>query len=185
MAKKKKKEFAVGDTVFAVDPHGKIVEATIRAIDPESMSPYELNLDTKFRYYTLDQLYRYREEAEVELVKEDSQRMLQAMKHGDPCDGSVSCGYDKKTHTFLDNNGKRISEYFEATDEELAEYNKLISKVTAFCHKHAFPFFATACVFRNKKDRFGFVTSFISPGPRTPDVIFEMDDIFQDMDDSL
>ena len=81
MAKKKKKDFAVGDTVFAVDPHGKIVEATIKAIDPESMSPYELNLDTKFRYYTLDQLYQYREEAEVELVKEDSQRMLQAMKH--------------------------------------------------------------------------------------------------------
>ena len=183
MARKKKKSFAVGDTVYAINPQGEVIEATIKSINTEDMCPYELDLKTKLRFYTADDLYSFREEAEMVLAKLDGQRVQRELDSGNPCSGCVPAGYDKRTHTFLDGTGKRISEFFEASPEIVDQYSKLISKVCSFCHKHSIPVVTVACMKRTKKGEVAFLNSSILPSARVPDILWDVDEMFRYDDD--
>jgi hypothetical protein len=176
----RKKKLHVGDLVYALDSRGHVIEALIKTINEEEMCPYELNIDSKLRFFTRNDLFLTRQDAEVALVKAEGARVKRQLENGAACDADVPCCYDPKTHTFLDDTGNRISEYYEASPEVVEQYSNLVSQLCALCHKESLPFFAIACMKRNKKNKFAFLTSSIYPGPRVPDLMYTIEDLLND-----
>ena len=178
------KKLKVGDTVFAIDAHNEVIMAKIKAIkEGDDWLPYELDLDTKLRYYDRPNLYTTPAAAEKALFKKQVKERKEALESGRPISQCTECDYDKKTHTFIGNNGARISEYFECEPEVMDGYSKLVSKLAAYCGEHDIPMIAIGCMMHKKGNKYAFLASSILPGPRTPDILYDVDDMFRDMDE--
>ena len=62
-------------------------------------------------------------------------------------------------------------------------YSKLVSKLAAYCGEHDIPMIAIGCMMHKKGNKYAFLASSILPGPRTPDILYDVDDMFRDMDE--
>lgn len=175
------KKLKVGDTVFAINAHNEIIMAKIKAIKDDEWLPYELDVATKLRYYARPDLYTTPASAEKALAKKQAQECQQALDKGNAVDQCTDCKYDKKTHTFIGNKGKRISEYFECEPEIIEGYSKLVTKLAAYCNEHDIPMVTIGCMLHKKGNKYAFLESSILPGPRTADVLYEIDGMFRDM----
>lgn len=167
----RRKAIKVGDTVFAVDPHGQVIEATVKSIDKEAPLPYELNLRSKARYYPREDLYLTREEATKANIVWAHDNFQKALGTTDCYDHSADAMYDEKTGTFINSKGERISDMFCMTDEEDKEYRRLLAEMMNFCDQHSLPFFAVICTSNDQDGRVGLMHSTLMPGPRTPEII--------------
>ena len=171
----RKKAIKVGDIVYAINARGKVIEATVKAINTkDDWAPYELNLDTKARFFARNELFLTREEAEASAIAEVQRRFEEATSQGRNFTGDHDAQYDEETHTFLSPTGERISEFFKLSDEEMAEYRKLMHAVMSFCAKHSAPFVSLLCTNNAEDGDYGLALSYLAPGPRTPDAFEEL-----------
>lgn len=173
----RKKALKAGDIVFAVDVRGKVIEAAIRSVDKKAFLPYELALNTKARFYPREDLFLTREEAAASALSASSKRFHDATAKGQNFIGDQDAEYDEKTHTFLNPKGERISEFFEAPQEVLDQYNQRIKDVMVFCEEHSLPFFGVMCPANHKKGTFGLCLTTILPGPRTPEIFDILEEV--------
>ena len=174
----RKKAIKVGDIVYAVNAKGNVIEATVKAINKkDDWAPYELNLDTKARFFAKNELFLTRDEAAASAIAEVQRRFDDATSHGRNFSGDQDAHYDEETHTFLSPNGERISEFFELSEKDMAEYRKLMQSLMSFCAKHSAPFVSILCTNNKEDGGYGLALSYLAPGPRTPDAFEELADM--------
>lgn len=167
----RKKSIKVGDVVFAVNAKGKVIEALVKSINKkDDWAPYELNLDTKARFFARNDLFLTRDEAIASAIQSVQSRFHENLSKGNNFVGDQDAEYDEETHTFLDPSGKRISEFFSLSDEAMDEYRKLTQAMMRFCEKHSVPYFGVLCTNNTEDGCFGLALSSLFPGPRTPEV---------------
>jgi hypothetical protein len=174
-----KQTWKKGDTVFAINPWGKLIETTIKAVHRKEPLPYELDLKTPMRFYSADSLFETKDEAVSANLKSTCQQFHEAQESGKPFIGEQDADYDEKTHTFLNAEGKRVSEFFTMTKRQEAEYNQLISQLIAFCEKHALPFFAVLGTYNKKSGDWGICHSSMLPSVRTPPIFDAIEALVQ------
>ena len=167
----RRKILKVGSTVYAVDPHGQVIEATIKSIDKEAPLPYELNLRSKARFYPREDLYLTREEATRANLLLAHDNFQKALGHTDCYDHSADAMYNEEDGTFMSSSGKIVLDMFCMTKEEDAEYRKLLGQLMDFCDQHSLPFFAVVCTSNDQEGKVGLMHSTLMPGPRTPEII--------------
>ena len=169
-----------GDTVFAADAYGKVIEAKIKSVHKKDpLMPYELDLKTPLRYYPEDALFATKEEAIAFNLKDTRKKFHEAQESGRPFVGNQDAAYDADTHTFLNAEGKRVSEYYKMTKKQEDEYNHLISQVIMFCEKHALPFFAMLGTHNKKNGDWGICHSATFPSVRTTPIFDAIDAVVQ------
>lgn len=167
----RRKAIKVGDVVYAVDPHGQVIEATIKSIDKEMPLPYELNIRSKARFYPREDLYLTREEATKANLLLAHDNFQKALGNTEFYDHSADAMYNEADGTFISSSGERISDMFCMTPEEDEEYRKLLAQMMDFCDKHSLPFFAVVCTSNDQEGKVGLMHSTLMPGPRTPEII--------------
>lgn len=167
----RRKTIKVGDTVYAVDPRGHVIEATIKAIDKDAPLPYELNIRSKARFYPREDLYLTREEATKANLLIAHDNFQKALDTTDFYDHAADAMYNEKDGTFISSSGERISDMFCMTKEEDVEYRHLLAALMDFCDKHSLPFFAVVCTSNDQEGKVGLMHSTLMPGPRTPEII--------------
>lgn len=174
----RKKAIKVGDIVYAVNAKGKVIEATVKAINKkDDWAPYELNLDTKARFFTRDELFNTRDEATVAAIQSVQNTFHEKMAKGQNFAGDQDADYDEETHTFLAPTGERISEFFQLDEEAMNEYRKLTQALLRFCEKHSAPYFGVLCTNNEDNGSYGLALSSLFPGPRTPDIFDALEDL--------
>ena len=181
-----KQTWKKGDTVFAIDAYGQVIEAKIKAIHKKDPLPYELDLKTKLRFYPVEELFTTREDAVAFNLRDTRKKFHAAQESGRSFVGNQDADYDEETHTFLNSDGKRISEYYTMTKKQEDEYNKMISQIIAFCEKHALPFFAMLGTHNKKNGDWGICHSSMLPSARTTPIFDAIDELvyhFMEHDD--
>ena len=177
------KKLNVGDTVFAINIFGKVIEAKIKAInEDDDWLPYELDLETPSRFYARPDLYLNKRAAMVALKKQKFDEMGAALKSAKTANLTMNSEYDKDTHMFTAGNGERVSEYFDLTKDQREELAKFMSKLAEFCHKNTIPLMAVACIAHLPDKKSCFMNSTILPGPRAPDFMWDIDDLLHGME---
>lgn len=172
------KTWKKGDTVFATDVFGKVIEAKIKSVHKKQALPVELDLDHPMRFYLPNELFATREEAVSANMRATRKQFHDAQEAGQSFSGDQDTAYDANTHTFIKANGERVSEFYKITKKQEAEYNKMLSQLIDFCEEHALPFFAMLGTYNKKNGSWGVCHSLMLPGPRTPPIFDAIEGVF-------
>ena len=160
-------KFKKGDTVYYADANDTIKKAVIKCVhrkDPDF--PYELDINSKNRFYPEDCVFASEEEA-VDGIRGDQQRRItDAIKAG-------------KSLNLTQNMPMKVkqSPFFMASEKERLDLDKLCRAVDDYCTEHHLPFMLTVVMGR-KKAKGGAMelvrTTSCFCGERTPTWLIEL-----------
>ena len=167
-------KFKKGDTVYYADANDRIKKAVIKCVhrkDPDF--PYELDINSKNRFYPEDCVFATEEEA-IDGIRNDQQRRVtEAIKAG-------------KAINLTQNMPMKVkqSPFFMLSEEHRIELDKLCRAVDNYCTENHIPFMLTVIMGRKKDNGSAMElvrTTSCFCGARTPGWLMELWDAQQSM----
>lgn len=167
-------KFKKGDVVYYADLFDNIKKATIKCVhrkDPKL--PYELDIQTKSRFYPEDAVFATEQEAFDGVRVDQQRRMTDAIKAGRPLELTQKIPLPE-----------RDSRYFMVSEKDRLELDKLCKAVDNYCSRCNIPYMLTVVMGRKKSENGSMElvrTTSVFSGQRTPGWLVDLWDQQQEL----